>query len=104
MQRAGKYWGFPGGGSGTEPVNARDLRDTGSIPGSERSPGEGNGSPLQYSCLENPMDRGAWWTMVHRVTKSWTQLNDFAQGNIEKQMEYLVCVTVSVSWLKTIFL
>ena len=46
------------------------------------------------------MDRGAWRATVHRVTKSWTQLSDFAQGNIEKQMEYLVCITVSVSWLK----
>ena len=42
------------------PANARDIRDVGSIPGSERSPGEGNGNPLQYSCLENPMDRGTW--------------------------------------------
>ena len=44
----------------------------GSIPGLGRSPGEGNGNPLQYSCLENPMDRGAWWATVHGVTKSWT--------------------------------
>ena len=43
--------------------------DPDSIPGSGRSPGEGNGSPLQYSCLENPMDRGAWWPTVHRVSK-----------------------------------
>ena len=49
--------------------NARDL---GSISGSRRSPGEGNGNPLQYSCLKNPMDGGAWWTTVHGVTKSWT--------------------------------
>ena len=49
-----------------------DLRDTGSIPGSGRSLGEGHGNPLQYSCLENPMDRGAWWAMVHRVAKRWT--------------------------------
>ena len=54
------------------PANAGDVRYTGSIPGSERSPGEGNGNPLQYSCLENPMDRGAWQAMVHGVTKSWT--------------------------------
>ena len=51
--------------------------DMGSIPGSRRSPGEGNGNPLQYSCLENPMDRGAWWATVHRVTRSWTLLSDF---------------------------
>ena len=56
------------------PVNAGDIRDVGSIPGSGRSPGEGNGKPLQYSCLENPMDRGAWWGIVHRLTKSGIQL------------------------------
>ena len=50
--------------------------DSGSIPGSERSPGEGHGNPLQYSCLENPMDRGAWRATVHGVTKSWTRLNN----------------------------
>ena len=54
--------------------NAGDL---GSIPGSERSPGEGNGKALQYSCLENPMDRGAWRATVHGVTKSWTGRSDF---------------------------
>ena len=50
--------------------------DMGSIPGLGRSPGEGNGTPLQYSCLENPMDGGAWWAAVHRVAKSWTQLSN----------------------------
>jgi len=49
--------------------NAEDSR---SIPRSGRSPGGGNGDPLQYSCLGNPMDRGAWWVTVHRVAKSWT--------------------------------
>ena len=52
------------------PVNAGDIRDAGSLPGLGSSPGEGNGNPLQYSCLENPMDRGAWRAIVHRVTKS----------------------------------
>ena len=52
------------------PASAGDIRDLGSIPGSGRSPGEGNGNPLQYSCLENPMDRGAWWATVHGVTES----------------------------------
>ena len=47
-------------------ANAGDIRDMGSIPGLGRSPGEGHGNPLQYSCLENPMDRGAWWITVHR--------------------------------------
>ena len=46
------------------------------IPGLGSSPGEGNGTPLQYSCLENPMDRGAWWATVHRVAKSWARLSD----------------------------
>ena len=51
------------------PANARDVRDVGSIPGSGRSPGGKNGNPLQYSCLENPMDRGAWWATVHAVAR-----------------------------------
>ena len=53
------------------------MEDLSSIPGSGRSPEEGNGNSLQYSCLENPMDRGAWWDTVHRVTKSWTRLSNF---------------------------
>ena len=56
------------------PANAGDAGDTDSIPGSGRYPGEENGNPLQYSCLENPMDRGAWQIMVHRVAKSQTLL------------------------------
>ena len=67
--------GFPGGSVGKEPdFNARDARDTGSVPGSGRSPGGGHGNPLQYSCLENPMDRGAWSATVHGVSKSQTRL------------------------------
>ena len=54
------------------PGNAGNLRDEGSIPGLARSPGGGHGNPLQYSCLEIPMDRGAWWATVQRVEKSWT--------------------------------
>ena len=61
---------FPGGSDGNASVyNAGDL---GSIPGWGRFPGEGNGNPLQYSCLEDPMDGGAWWATVHGVTISWT--------------------------------
>ena len=56
------------------PANAGDKRDAGSIPGLARSPGEGHGNPLQYSCLENPMDRGASQATVYRITKSWTRL------------------------------
>ena len=51
------------------PANAGDIRDTGSIPGSGRFPGEGHDNPLQYSCLNNPMDRGAWWAAVHGVAR-----------------------------------
>ena len=66
-------WGFPGGlVVKNSPANAGDARDVGSIPGSGRYPGEGNGNPLQYSCLGNPMDRGAWWATVHVVAKSQT--------------------------------
>ena len=65
------YWslmGLPGGAS----ANAGDARDEGRIPGLGRSPGGGKGNPLQYSCLENSMDRGAWWATVHGVAKSQT--------------------------------
>ena len=56
------------------PASAGDLRDTGSITEAGRAPGEGNGNPLQYLCLENPMDRGAWQAAVHGVAKSWTRV------------------------------
>ena len=77
--------GFPGGASGKGPAcNAGDIRDKGSIPGSGRSPGEGNGNPLQYSCLKNPMARGAWWATVHGVAKSQTGLRDTNTFTIHK--------------------
>ena len=82
-------WGFPGG---TEVknlhANARNTRDMDSIPGSGRFPGEGNGNPLQYSCLVNSMDRGAWWAIVHKVAKSQTQLSTHAT--------YYVCAQKSL--------
>ena len=62
--------GFPGGSE--VKASASNAGDLGSIPGLGRSPGEGNGTPLQYSCLENPMDGGAWWATVHGVAKSDT--------------------------------
>ena len=65
---------FPGGSDGK--ASAYNADALGSIPGSGRSPGEGNGNPLQYSCLENPMDGGAWWATVHGVAKSRTRLSD----------------------------
>ena len=66
--------GIPGGSVVRNP--AAGAGSTGSIPGPGRSPGGGHGNPLQYSCLENPIDRGAWWATVHEVTKSRTQLSD----------------------------
>ena len=59
------------------PASTGDIRDVGSISGSGRSLREGNSNPLQYSCLENSMDRGAWWTIVHGVAKSPTRLSNF---------------------------
>ena len=61
--------------------SACNAGDLGSIPGWGRSLGEGNGNPLQYSCLENPMDGGAWWATVHGVAKSRTQLSDYTTLN-----------------------
>ena len=58
-------------------MSACNVGDLDSIPGLGRSPGEGNGNLLQYSCLENPMDRGAWWATVHGVAKSLTRLSNF---------------------------
>ena len=69
-------WGFPDGSEG----KACNVGDLGSIPVSGRSPGEGNGNPLQFSCLENPMDREAWQSTVHGVTKSQTRLSDFTHS------------------------
>ena len=69
-----------------QPASAGDTRETGSIPGSGRSPGGENGSPLHYSCLESPMDRGAWRAMVHSVAKSPTR---------RKQLSMHACIWVS---------
>ena len=67
------HMGFPDSSTGKESCNAGDL---GSSPGLGRSPGQGDGNPLQCSCLENSMNRGAWWATVHGVTKSWIQLSN----------------------------
>ena len=69
------YMGFPGGSDGKE--SACNAGDRGLIPRLGRSPGKGNGNPFGYSCLENPMDRGAWRAIVHGLAKSWTQLSDY---------------------------
>ena len=71
---------IPGGSDGK--ASAHNAGDPGSIPGPGRSPGEGNGNPLQYSCLENPMDGGAWWPTVHGVTKSRTRLSNFMEVSL----------------------
>ena len=82
MSQGPEFWvkihqrNLSGGGS-EDKASARSAGDPGSIPGSGRSPREGNGYPLQYSRLENSMDRGAWWATVHGVEKSWTGLSDF---------------------------
>ena len=68
-------FGFPGGSE--VKASASNAGELGLIPELGRSPGEGNDNPLQYSCLENPMDRGAWWATIHGVTKSRTRLSDF---------------------------
>ena len=72
---------FPDGSEGKD--SAYNAGDPGSIPGSGSSPGEGNGNPLQYSCLENPMGRGAWWATVHGVAKSQTKLSYFHFTNLK---------------------
>ena len=69
------------------PANAGDMRDEGSIPGSGRSSGGGHGNPLQYSCLENPMDRGPWWAAVHWITKSETQWKQLS-------MHYMLIIVI----------
>ena len=78
--------GFPGGSE--VKVSAWNAGDLGSIPGLGRSPGEGNGNPLQYCCLENPMEGGAWWATVHGVAKSRTRLSDFTFTLYERDNQH----------------
>ena len=66
------------------PANVRDIRDAGSIPEFGRFPGEGHGNPCQYSFLEDPMDRGAWQAIMHRVAESWTQLKQHSTHSFDK--------------------
>ena len=81
------YSGLPFGSDGDD--SACNARDLGSIPGSGRSPGEGRGNPLQYSCLGNPMDREAWWATVHGAAKSGTRLNNTGYHDKQPQTERL---------------
>ena len=80
--------GFPGGSE--VKASACNAGDLGSIPGLGRSPGEGNGSPLQYSCLENPMDGGAWWATVQGVAKSQTGLSDFTFFSLSRDIDNIL--------------
>ena len=73
------------------PTNVGDARDAGLIPGSGRSPGEGRGNPRQCSCLENPMDRGAWWATVLGVEKSRTQVSTFEHAKIKTPEDKVCC-------------
>ena len=92
------YLGFPGD---TEvKASAPNAGDPGSIPGSGRSPGEGNGNPLQCSCLENLMDGGAWWATVHGVAKSQTRLSDFTS----LQWFFSIKISVQTIYLLTFLL
>ena len=79
------------------PANAGDIRDVGLIPGSGRSLGGGHSNPLQYSCLENPMDRGAWWATVHGVTKRQTWRSDyhfhFHMTNVDSTLKSITLLT-----------
>ena len=77
-----KSLGFPDVSAGKESTcNPEDTGDSGLIPGSGKSPRGGNGNPLQYPCLKNPVDRGPWWATVHGVSKSWTQLSKKITAN-----------------------
>ena len=79
-------------------ANARDTRDKGFIPGWERSPGGGNGNPLQYSYLGSPMDRGAWWATVHGVAKSWTRLTEHTYTHIHTHTWSCASLYSSSKW------
>ena len=79
--------------SGSEvKASACNVGDLGSIPGLGRSLGEGNGNPLQYSCLENPMDGGAWWATVHGVTKCQTRLSKWLNINQKKNLIVIISI------------
>ena len=73
------------------PANTGDITETGSIPGLGRSPGGGHGNPLQYSCLENPMDRGAWQVRDHSIAKNWTQLKRLSTPGCYSYVSYGNC-------------
>ena len=91
--------GFPGGLVVKESAcNAGDSGTVGLIPGLGRSPGEGNGNLLQYSCLGNPMDRGVWETIVHGIAKSWTQLKQLSMHYYPVATTIIVTVITYTQW------
>ena len=96
MKNSDYPMGFPGSSPGNE--STCNAADPGSIPGWGRSPGEGNSNPLQYSFLENPMDRGAWWAAVHGVTKSQTRLSTHIPHADEDVGKPAVSYVGSVWW------
>ena len=87
---------FPGGSDGK--VSAYSAGDLGSILGSGRSSGEANGNPLQYSCLENLMDGGVWWAILHIFTKSWTRLSNFTFHFQSSLLISMICIRNKLSW------
>ena len=95
-------WGFPGGSE--DKASACNAGDPGSIPGLGRSPGEGNSNPLQYSCLENPVDRGALWATVHGVAKSRTRLNGCVFSQFVPHSPYCTVSTNPFSLSASVFL
>ena len=99
-------WGFPDGANSKEPTCQcrRNIRDPGSIPGSRRSPGEGNSNPLQYSCLENPTDRGTWRTTVQGVSKSQTQQSDLAHMHAFYLIPLNIFSAVTIPFLLLIYI
>ena len=93
------FRGFPGGAAVKNLLaSARDAGGLGLIPGWGSSPGEGNGNKLQYSCLENPMDRGAWWATVRGVTKSRTQLKQLSMSIIKSASQVNFSVSSILSY------
>ena len=96
------YKEFPGGGSGKK-ESAYSAGDSSLIPGSGRSPGEGNGYPLQYSCLENSMDRGAWQAIAHGVAKSLTWLNNNRSGRMYTGHRQMLCYFIEGTWASSDF-
>ena len=78
------------------PATAGDIRDVGLILGLGRSPGEVNGNLLQYSCLENPMDRGVWWAIVHKVEQSWTRLKRLSMIHTHEKQNLLYWCTMNI--------